>query len=85
METTLVPEPWLALRSLRKTAPASSSGSKPASSTVLARSRSAYVAAPLPGPVSTTCAARNDASSAESGRERKSMSWVPSATRANLA
>ena len=33
---------------------------------------------------STTSAARNSASSAESGRARKSMSLVPSATRANL-
>ena len=36
------------------------------------------------GSGSTTSEARNDASSAESGRERKSMSLVPSAIRANL-
>ncbi len=36
-----------------------------------------------PGPVAATVEARNDASSAESGRARKSMSLVPSTARAN--
>ena len=70
----------LALRSRRKIVPASSSGSSPTRSTELAVSRSAYVAPWR----RTTSAARKSASSAECGRDRKSMSWVPSATRANV-
>ncbi len=57
----------------------SSSGSKPASSTAGAASRSAYVTPPA------APEARNDASSALCGRDRKSMSLVPSAIRANAA
>src|SRR4051794_2943334 len=69
-----------ALRSRRKIVPASSSGSSPTRRTELALSRSAYVAPWR----RTTSEARNAASSAEWGRARKSMSFVPSATRAKV-
>ena len=81
--STRVPERD-ALRSRRKIAPASSSGSNPTRTTVFAVSRSAYVTEPPSGPVRTTWAARKSASSAVCGRARKSMSLVPSATRANV-
>ena len=73
-----------ALRRRRKTIGLSSSGSKPTRRTALAASRSAYVTAPLSGPVAATCSARKATSSAECGRARKSTSFVPSTTRANL-
>jgi hypothetical protein len=86
-EKTFRPRLRLALRRRRKTPGASSSDSKPTSSTAGAASSMAYVT-PLPSrstPSPATCEARNAASSAEWTRARKSMSFVPSATRANLA
>ena len=63
----------------KKTIGDSSSGSKPTRRTWSARSISVYrVVEP------TTCAARNSRSSSDESRERKSISFVPRATRANL-
>ena len=81
MEYTVTVPARAALRSRRNTMGHSSSGSKPASSTAGARSRSEYVTAAWPA----TRSARNCSSSADSGRARMSMSLLASATRANLA
>ncbi len=76
----------LALRSRRKIVPASSSASNETSSTPDAVSRSAKVTGAAPGRAAEPAIAwaRNSASSAVCGRERKSMLLVPSTARANL-
>ena len=80
-ENTRVPDAD-ALRSRKNTIGDSSSGSKATRSTAGAASRSAYsTRIGLPA----TWAARKSRSSSECARARKSMSSVPSATRANRA
>lgn len=81
MACTCVPFFRLALRSRRNSAPASSSGSSPTSSTAGAFSTSVKVT-PSPDPA---IEARKPVSSAECGRDRKSTSLVSRATRANFA
>ena len=68
-------------RSRRNAMPASSSASRPTSSTAGARSRSANVTSSVRP---ATWWPRKVSSSAECGRARPSTSLVPSATRANL-
>ena len=83
---TLVPTRRTALRSRRKTIGDSSSGSKPASSTAGACSRSAYVTTPgWPAYRPATWAARKSSSSSLCARTRLSTSLVWRQTRANLA
>lgn len=87
-EKTRIPRLRCALRSRRKTLGASSSDSKPTSSTAGAASSARNVSPWVPSrsmPCPATWEARNAASSWLCTRARKSMSWVCSATRANLA